>query len=337
MRVLVRSTVVFLLLGLSAQLASAAALPRRAGKARLGITALSTSLSEDLQQAFEDTVSTEASALTTMDVVTAADVRSFLKISQQQMLMGCKEERCLTEFGNLLDLQQAISGGVQTVGEKYLVSLQLLDMVNGGVVRRVSQECEAKAEALLQTTRLVVPALFGVVGRITLWNQPEQGEIYLNGRIVGKTPTDQPIVVHAPGMHALKVEGPGMTPWRTEIVVNPGMDLRLKAENESFLALEQKAFARRSAGFGLLGGGAASMIAGGVLLGMAGQNDRRLNTMDLRTARQSELDAITQTTLGLFVSGLVTAIVGAAVSGTGIYLLADNPYQQKLKEYAGAQ
>ncbi len=43
-----------------------------------------------------------------------------------------------------------------------------------------------------------------------MWNQPEGGEVFLDGRLVGTTPVDL-VVVTAPGTLVVSIEGPGVT------------------------------------------------------------------------------------------------------------------------------
>lgn len=302
------------------------------GKPRLAVLGLSApNLDEQLRLALADIVSVEAQASSSMEVATASDTQAFLTLNQQKQLLGCNEEQCLGQFAGLVDAQQLISGSVNRAGEKYVVALQLIDMVNGRVMERASKECEAKPEALVATVRSIVPGLFGVVGKITLWNQPDRATIYLDGRLVGRTPVDV-VPVGTAGKHQLEVLGPAITPWKTEVDVAPGAELRLRALNRSFVDLEVEAKSRRSWGLGMGGGGIAALLLGGALYAGALGSDARLDGIDRRVATQSELDDITATTKAYFFGSVAAFVIGAVTGSLGAYYLLDNPAEQQLAE-----
>lgn len=304
----------------------------RAGKPRLAVLGFSTQeLDEQLLLALADLVSVEAEAASGMEVATASDTRAFLTLTQQKQLLGCAEEHCLGQFAGVVDAQQLVSGSINKVSSEYRVALQLIDVVNGRVLQRVSEQCEATPEALMATTRKLVPGLFGVVGKVALWNQPAQATVYLDGRLVGRTPVDL-VPVRTPGKHRLEIIGPAVTPWHTEIDVAPGAELRLRAANRSFVELEEEASSRRAWGWRLVGGGIASLAAGGALYVGALRSDARIDDLDLRTASQRELDAITGTTSAYFFGSVVTAILGAAGTALGTWYLVDNPAERQLVE-----
>lgn len=306
--------------------------PRAGSKPRLAVLGFTAEgMDEQLLLALADVVSVEAEAASAMEVATAADTRAFLTLSEQKQLLGCTEQQCLGQFAGLVDAQRLISGSVTRVSDKYVVSMQLIDVVNGRVMERVTQECTATPEALMATVRKAVPGLFGVVSTITLWNQPEQATVYLDGRLIGRTPVGI-VPVRTGGTHKVEVLGPTITPWAAELEVAPGAELRLRAANRSFSELESEATSRRYWGYGLLGGGLAALIAGGGLYTGALSSDARLDDMDRRVASQAELDGITSTTRAYFFTSLTAAVIGAAITGIGTWLLMDNPAEQQLRE-----
>ncbi len=299
-------------------------------KPRLAVLGFSApDLDEQLRLALADIVSVEAEAASAMEVATASDTRAFLTLAQQKQLLGCSEEQCLGQFAGVVDAQRLVSGSINRVSDQYLVALQLIDVVNGRVIQRVSEQCAATPDALVATTRKLVPGLFGVVSKIVLWNQPVQSTVYLDGRLVGRTPVGV-VPVRTGGKHRLEVVGPAVTPWRTSVDVAPGAELRLRAQNRSFVDLEAEAHTRRVWGYSLLGGGVAALALGGALYAGALHSDARLDSMDLRLATSRQLDAVTGTTTAYFIGAVAAAIVGAAASSLGAYYLGNNPAEAQL-------
>lgn len=289
-------------------------------------------LDEQLVSALEEVVSAEAALVSEMEIVSASDLKAFLNVAQYQRLLGCSEPICLTEFGSLLATQRMISGSISKVGERHLVALRLYDLVNGRVLQRSSQETEASLDILPEAVRRAVPGLFGVVGKIQVWNQPFGGEVFLDGRLVGPTPVER-IAVRVPGKHTVSISGPGITGWQQEVLVEPGADLRLRAGNLQMVELEQRASSRRTWGWSLGGVAVASVLSAGLLYYLAWDNDQQLGNRDLRTVEQAEIDDINGTTRRLAIGSVALAALAAGLGATSVSLLLSNPAQETLDDH----
>ena len=292
-------------------------------------------LGPDELAAVENALSNVATRYTTMRVMAAGDLRAMVNLGSAQQLTGCADQSCLNQFGDILAAHRLLTGSIQTVGDTYQINLRLLDLVHGRVLQSTSVTSDQKLEAVIEAASGAVPALFGVVARIAVWNQPENAEVFLDGALVGPTPVAT-ITARTPGPHTVSIDGPGITPWQTQVHIRPGEDLRIRALNESLVALETEAAAQRRfagiTGASALGGAVVS----GVLLALAARSDARLRRLDRRRVTQSELDAITQTTFTLTLSSAAVGLVAAALGGTSIYALLDNPAADKLTAATGS-
>jgi hypothetical protein len=297
---------------------------------RLGVLGMTApNVADDLVAAVEETLSTEASAVSNFDVVTTADLKAVVSLAERQQVLGCSDSKCFSHAAELVQLQQLVTGTIQKLPNNYVLSLQRIDLVNKTVLRRVSLTSKTDTPDLLSTAKQAMDALFDVVGRVRLRNQPERAEVFLDGRLLGPTPMDV-VVVKTPGLHTLAVTGAGITSWEKTLEIKPGVDLRLGAENFLLTDLRRAAETRRAAGWSLVGTGVLGLGVGGALLGLASMNDQRLDRLDLRVTRQSEVDAITGTTVSLLVGSIVGLVVGGIASGTGIFFLAHHPEQDRL-------
>jgi hypothetical protein len=281
--------------------------------------------------ALEDAVAQAAGNLAKMDIVGASDLRAVLSLGQLQQLTGCQDKTCMTEFGSLLAVQQMLSGSVRKVGQSYALSVQLMDLVNGRVLNRATQEIPQSTEALFGAARQQVAVLFGVVGQVRVWNQPAGAELFLDGALVGQTPIDV-VTVRAPGKHVVSILGPGVTPWKEEVDVYAGVDLRLQARNRSLEELRVEADDRRGTTWLLAGGAAVGALGCGVMWLLAVRSDRRLDAIDRRTASQEELDAITDQTLTFALTSGAFAIIAAALGGSAAYVGMNNEAADLLAE-----
>jgi hypothetical protein len=293
----------------------------------LGIDAAE--LPAELRAGAEDVMSQVVAELAELEVVTTADLRAVLQLGQIQQLTGCMEASCASQAGDMLAVQQTISGSVRVAGEGYVITVQRFDLVNDRSLGQQTVETAREPAALLDGMRRAVPPLFGVVGRIVLWDQPGDAEVFVNGRLIGRTPVG-PVVVKSAGMQEVAVLGPGLIPWNDRVDLAPGKELRLRVRADSIVALEAEAASRRRLGWGLAGGGAAAAVLAGGLYFLAYDNDKSLDGLDLRTTSQDRLDAITGRTLGFVVAAVISGIAALACGGTGTYLLLDNPAADRL-------
>ncbi len=279
---------------------------------------------EDLR-AVEDSVSSAAAKYAPMDVVGAADMRAMLNLGTTQQLMGCGQAACLTQFGDLLASQRLLTGSVQSFGKGYRLTMRLLDLTNGTIIKSLTLDTKnTEPYALVGLATANVPALFGVVGRIAIWDQPKNGEVFLDDRFVGKTPVSY-ISARTAGEHTLRIDGPGITRWETVVNLAPGEDARVRALSRSFASLELQASDRRQFGYWTGAGALVTAVVAGVFYGLAAQSNARLRRMDRRRVSQLDLDSVTSTTLAYSLSAIGVGVVAAGLTGSSAYTLLVNP------------
>ena len=75
-------------------------------------------------------------------------------------------------------MQQLLTGNLQPVDDRLQVSLRILDLVNGRALESVIFSVDNDLKAILEESTRQVPQLFGVVGSIQVWDQPERAEVF---------------------------------------------------------------------------------------------------------------------------------------------------------------
>jgi len=118
-------------------------------------------------------------------------------------MTGCTSDECAVEAGKLLNVNQMCAGSVGKVGALYTVSVRLIDVQTGAVVKTVTEDCQCPVEQVLTTSmRNVAFKLAGKTpsvritddpskgtGDIFIKSNPSDGEIYLDSFNTGeKTP-----------------------------------------------------------------------------------------------------------------------------------------------------
>jgi hypothetical protein len=93
-------------------------------------------------------------------IITRRDVEQILAEEQKRQLLGCGENvGCLANLAGALDAKQLLWGTVTKVGERYLVTLNLIEVSSGAVIRRVGRQAVG-SDNLIQATTEATDALW---------------------------------------------------------------------------------------------------------------------------------------------------------------------------------
>ncbi|MCB9225233.1 MAG: hypothetical protein H6582_13705 [Crocinitomicaceae bacterium] len=82
-------------------------------------------------------------------------------------LDSCYSRDCLVKYGNELGVDQMISGSIDKIGPKIVITLKLIDVKTGEVNKTVSDQFEDQEEELQRMIQIVVEQMFGIM------NDPE--------------------------------------------------------------------------------------------------------------------------------------------------------------------
>ena len=152
---------------------------------------------------------TEDEALTLSDRLRneLAQTNAFVLVERNQMdkilkeqgfeLSGCTSDACAVEAGRLLNVQEICVGSVGKVGNLYTVSVRLINVETGQVVKTVSEDCPCPIEAVLtRSMHNVALKLAGLIpnqtialkGKLAVQSQPSGAQIIIDGKDYGLTP-----------------------------------------------------------------------------------------------------------------------------------------------------
>lgn len=287
-------------------------------------------LSSEVVATLENACAAEVSRLVNADVISAEDLRMLLNVSAYQATLGCESGDCLRSLADAVAVQQVVSGTVRKTAAGFALNLARIDTVNARVLERATVEASDVA-GLAKAVRQATPALFGVIGKVEVWGQPEGAELFLDGALVGVTPLSV-VDVRSPGKHTIDIIGPTVTPWHADIEIGAGDDMKLRAKNRPIVDVEADAAAWTVAGLSFLTTGVLAAAGAGTTWFLALRNDQRLDDKTLRTATQQELNAITDVSLGYMVATGALASVALVGIGGGSLALLLNPPRAELEE-----
>jgi TolB-like protein len=147
-------------------------------------------------------------------IIERSEMDDILK-EQGFQLSGCTSDECAVEAGRLLNVSHICAGSIGKVGALYTVSVRLIDVETGEILKSVTEDSRGSVENVLTTSmRNVALKLSGRMassgiltegsGDIYLKTEPPGAEIYLDNVNTGKI---SPATLRnvAAGKHMIKV------------------------------------------------------------------------------------------------------------------------------------
>ena len=92
-------------------------------------------------------LASEIAKLKKYEVYTQENVRTLAGWTEERMKLGCTSTQCLTALGQM-DIAKLISGSVGKIGNRYSISLNLLDTQNARAENMISEFCRSEDELI---------------------------------------------------------------------------------------------------------------------------------------------------------------------------------------------
>jgi hypothetical protein len=158
------------------------------------------------------------------EVISREDIKNLLTHEQDRMLLGCSNDECLVKIGGVLGAENLVAGSVGMVGKKYVINVQLLDVRQAKVQKRVERQFEGTRERLLEeignAAHMVVEDILKAEGGTLLFSVSEESsDISVDGRIAGTSPLGNLAVPAGP--HDIRVVKDGFIDWSRTIQMRP--------------------------------------------------------------------------------------------------------------------
>jgi hypothetical protein len=199
--------------------------------------------------------------------VTATQIRIGLDANAAQQMLGCEEERCMTDFGRMVDADLILGGSVAKVGDDYLLTLLTTDPRTGARVRQLQRKVPGNRDLYFYAAKQMTSLLLtGVAAdpRVPVSISVGTKSGATDGFTVVVDGKEQPagttaVVQMDPGAHEVMVKKPGFTTWKSLITVEEATPLQLSAT----LLQERTELWPLALGLGVVGAG---MLVGGLVM-----------------------------------------------------------------------
>ena len=145
----------------------------------------------------------------TYDVVDRGKMEEILKEQGFQM-SGCTSAECVVEAGQILGVEQMISGSIGKIGRLYTIDVVLIDVQTAKIIKSITRDYQGEIEGLVALMQSITNELSGLQkapattsqnSKISVSSKPDDSEVYIDNRLIGKTPIKMQNI--SPGEHIL--------------------------------------------------------------------------------------------------------------------------------------
>ncbi len=182
-------------------------------------------LEEDQVKNMTQVLSSSLKQIEGARIVTQEDIRAMLELEASKQVLGCSDTSCVAEIGAALGVDRMITGSVGLMGDRYVVSLRLINPREGTVDARVTESFAGDPSQLIPAVRYGGKQLLGALGdargSIAVSANEESAAVFVNDEERGEVPM-QALGDLEPGRYSLRLAKSGYYDWRSDVFVEPG-------------------------------------------------------------------------------------------------------------------
>jgi hypothetical protein len=109
--------------------------------------------------------------LVKLDKFTVLDDFDMNEVMDPGGMDSCYSKKCLVQYGKELQVDNMISGSIDKIGPKIVISLKLIDVKSGEVSKTVSDQFDDQEEELQRMLQIMVEKLYGIPNDDELYKQ----------------------------------------------------------------------------------------------------------------------------------------------------------------------
>jgi hypothetical protein len=234
------------------------------------------------------------------------EFRARLGVESEQRTQQCLDDlSCLGRAGVSLGVRRIVAGTVGTRGKQFLFNLNLNNVEQGRVERRVFRLVEGGIEDLIRAVQEASGELFRPQvepGKIQVASEPAGARVSIDNAYLGVTPLLSGTLLAGP--HAVRVEADGRFPWMSRVAVRPGEELQIRLSPDN---LPRRRAWPQYAAYGTAIASAVALATGGFL----GELSQLNPTGSTRQAAVDDLEQKKSFAMAANISFASAAVLGA--------------------------
>ncbi len=259
-------------------------------------------------------------------IVTQGEVVAVLGLDRLRQLLGCGDDRCLSETSRALDADRLLSGSLTILERTALLTVRLIDTRQGRTLARASTslldatEKELVDGARRLTFEVITGKRLDTSGVVRIQVDRPGAAVTLDGKEIGIAPlTGSQRVLEGP--HTIVVQKDGYVRWSTTVSVAAGADVPVEVQLVPIKLLGERARSRLWYGAYTATGVAVLAAGGGLVFNkMARDSYSKYKSASTRTDASRYHDETRQRTT---LANVSFGVAGAAALGAGtMFILA---------------
>ena len=168
------------------------------------------------------------------EVMSKGDLRRLISRQEEALMMGCNDASCLMDLASLAEADNLITASVNKLGERTILTIELLDAKLQTVLRRQAIAWRGDPSGLVELARACLawiiegPEAGKLRGNLQVVADQDKAAVFINGKSQGETPIDlfPDLTI---GLHEVRINKDGFVPFDAPVVVNPGETTLLQA------------------------------------------------------------------------------------------------------------
>ena len=160
------------------------------------------------------------------EVMSKGDLRRLISRQEEALMMGY-DSSCLMDLASLAEADNPITASVNKLGERSILTIELLDAKLQTVLRRQAIAWRGDPSGLVELARACLawiiegPEASKLRGNLQVVADQDEAAVYINGKSQGETPIDlfPDLTI---GLHEVRINKDGFVAFDAPVVVNPG-------------------------------------------------------------------------------------------------------------------
>ena len=179
------------------------------------------------------------------NVVDRGKMEEILKEQGFQM-GGCTSAECVVEAGQILGVEQMITGSIGKIGRLYTIDIILIDVQTAKIIKSITRDYQGEIEGLVALMQSISNELSGLkrtqpaqvvqTSKISVTSKPDNSDVYIDNNLIGKTPVNMQEV--SPGEHQIKIQKSGYAPFEEKITIETGKNKSFSADLKRIFTLK---------------------------------------------------------------------------------------------------
>jgi len=145
-------------------------------------------------------------------------------------MTGCTSAECAVEAGQILGVEEMITGSIGKIGQLYTIDIILIDVGTSQIIKSITRDYRGEVEGLVGLMRSISDELGGITratpistpqtGGISIKSQTNGAEIFIDNRRAGKSPLK--LEELSLGEHQIKLQANGYAPYEDKFQIEKG-------------------------------------------------------------------------------------------------------------------